>query len=108
MDLTPLWLTALVIGRDVAIVLGVGIARLFALPVKMEPLAVGKASTVVRGRLYRAGAVAAHLRRRHAGPGRGRRPHRRRVHLDVVVLLRPVAGQSRRRRAPGGVRRYSI
>ncbi|MEI9886663.1 MAG: CDP-alcohol phosphatidyltransferase family protein [Rhizomicrobium sp.] len=48
MDLTPLWLTALVIGRDVAIVLGVGIARLFALPVKMEPLAVGKASTVVQ------------------------------------------------------------
>lgn len=44
----PLWLTAVVIGRDVAIVLGVGIARAFALPVKMEPLAVGKASTVVQ------------------------------------------------------------
>jgi cardiolipin synthase len=44
----PLWLTALVIGRDIAIVLGVGLARLFALPVKIEPLMVGKASTVVQ------------------------------------------------------------
>ena len=48
MGVTPLWLTALVIGRDVAIVLGVGIAWLFSLPVKMEPLAVGKACTVVQ------------------------------------------------------------
>lgn len=48
MGLTPLWLTILVIGRDIAIVLGVGIARLFALPLKMEPLSVGKASTVVQ------------------------------------------------------------
>ncbi|MEI9997188.1 MAG: CDP-alcohol phosphatidyltransferase family protein [Rhizomicrobium sp.] len=45
---TPLWLTAMVIGRDIAIVLGVGIARLLSLPVKMEPLAVGKASTIVQ------------------------------------------------------------
>jgi cardiolipin synthase len=44
----PLWLTAIVIARDVAIVLGVGLARLLNLPVKMEPLAVGKASTVVQ------------------------------------------------------------
>jgi cardiolipin synthase len=48
MGYTPLWLTALVIGRDVAIVLGVGIAWLFSLPVKIEPLMVGKASTVVQ------------------------------------------------------------
>ncbi len=48
MNVTPLWLAALVIGRDVAIVLGVGIARLFSLPVKIEPLVVGKASTVVQ------------------------------------------------------------
>ncbi|MBS0472736.1 MAG: CDP-alcohol phosphatidyltransferase family protein [Proteobacteria bacterium] len=48
MDAVPLWLTALVIGRDIAIVIGVGIARLFSLPVKIEPLAVGKASTVVQ------------------------------------------------------------
>lgn len=45
---TPLWLTVLVIGRDVAIVLGVGVARLLSLPVKIEPLAVGKASTIVQ------------------------------------------------------------
>jgi cardiolipin synthase (CMP-forming) len=44
----PLWLAAIVIGRDVAIVLGVLIARALSLPVKMEPLAVGKASTVVQ------------------------------------------------------------
>src|ERR1700753_1158930 len=44
----PLWLTAIVIGRDVAIVLGVGIARALSLPVKIEPLMVGKASTVVQ------------------------------------------------------------
>lgn len=44
----PLWLTIVVIARDVAIVLGVGLARLFSLPVKMEPLAVGKACTVVQ------------------------------------------------------------
>jgi cardiolipin synthase len=37
-----------VIGRDGAIVLGVGIARALSLPVKMEPLAIGKASTVVQ------------------------------------------------------------
>ncbi|HEY4941183.1 MAG TPA: CDP-alcohol phosphatidyltransferase family protein [Rhizomicrobium sp.] len=48
MGYTPLWLSALVIGRDVAIVLGVGIAWFFALPVKIEPLMVGKASTVVQ------------------------------------------------------------
>ncbi len=44
----PLWLTAIVIGRDVAIVLGVILARALSLPVKMQPLAVGKASTVVQ------------------------------------------------------------
>lgn len=44
----PLWLTVLVIGRDLAIVLGVGIAWLFALPLNVEPLAIGKISTVVQ------------------------------------------------------------
>ena len=44
----PLWLMALVIGRDIAIVLGVGIAWLLSLPLKIEPLAVGKACTVVQ------------------------------------------------------------
>ena len=44
----PFWLTALVIGRDVAIVLGVGLAWLFSLPLEIAPLNVGKASTVVQ------------------------------------------------------------
>jgi cardiolipin synthase len=37
-----------VIGRDVAIVLGVAIAWLFSLPVRVAPLNIGKASTVVQ------------------------------------------------------------
>jgi cardiolipin synthase len=48
MHRVPLWVTAIVIARDVAIVLGVGLAALFALPLKVAPLAVGKASTVVQ------------------------------------------------------------
>ena len=45
----PLWLTALVIGRDVAIVLGVGLARLLEAPLRIAPLTIGKASTVAQG-----------------------------------------------------------
>ena len=48
MQHAPLWLSALVIGRDAAIVAGVLLARALSLPVKMEPLAIGKASTVVQ------------------------------------------------------------
>jgi len=48
MHQAPLWLSAIVIGRDVAIVLGILLARLLALPVKIEPLAIGKACTVVQ------------------------------------------------------------
>jgi cardiolipin synthase (CMP-forming) len=44
----PLWLTALVIGRDVAIVAGLGLARVLSLPLKVEPLYIGKVSTVVQ------------------------------------------------------------
>jgi cardiolipin synthase len=44
----PFWLTALVIGRDLAIVIGVGLARLFSLPLQVAPLNIGKASTVVQ------------------------------------------------------------
>jgi len=44
----PLWLTVLVIGRDVAIVLGVGLARLLDAPLQIAPLMIGKASTVVQ------------------------------------------------------------
>jgi cardiolipin synthase len=44
----PLWLSAIIVGRDAAIVAGVLAARALSLPVKMEPLAIGKASTVVQ------------------------------------------------------------
>ena len=44
----PLWLTVLVIGRDVAIVLGVGLARLLEAPLRIVPLTIGKASTVAQ------------------------------------------------------------
>ncbi len=45
---TPMWLTVLVIARDLAIVVGLGAARLLALPLRIEPLTIGKASTVVQ------------------------------------------------------------
>ncbi|MDE2110325.1 MAG: CDP-alcohol phosphatidyltransferase family protein [Alphaproteobacteria bacterium] len=44
----PFWLTALVIGRDAAIVTGVLLARLMDAPLQIAPLLVGKASTVVQ------------------------------------------------------------
>lgn len=44
----PFWLTALIIGRDLAIVMGVGSARLLSLPLHVEPLNIGKASTVIQ------------------------------------------------------------
>jgi cardiolipin synthase (CMP-forming) len=44
----PLWLTVLVIGRDVAIVAGILLARLMDAPLTVKPLAVGKAGTVVQ------------------------------------------------------------
>lgn len=44
----PLWITALVIGRDIAIVLGVLLAQIMGLPLKVAPLTVGKVSTVVQ------------------------------------------------------------
>ncbi|MBV9990250.1 MAG: CDP-alcohol phosphatidyltransferase family protein [Alphaproteobacteria bacterium] len=44
----PLWLTVLVIARDIAIVGAVAVAKLLALPLKIEPLNIGKISTVVQ------------------------------------------------------------
>lgn len=44
----PLWLTVIVIARDLAIVGGVGLAWLLALPLNVEPLNIGKISTVVQ------------------------------------------------------------
>ena len=44
----PLWLTALVIARDGAIVLGVFLARAMGAPLQVAPLLIGKANTVVQ------------------------------------------------------------
>jgi cardiolipin synthase (CMP-forming) len=44
----PFWLTALVLARDLAIVIGVGVAWLFSLPLRIEPLYIGKVSTVIQ------------------------------------------------------------
>jgi len=41
----PLWLTGLVVGRDLAIVLGVIAVVTFELPIAIKPLYVGKVST---------------------------------------------------------------
>jgi cardiolipin synthase len=48
LGIVPLWLTVLVIARDVSIVLGVSIAMVFALPVQVEPLPIGKISTIIQ------------------------------------------------------------
>lgn len=48
LKVTPLWLTLLVIARDAAIVAGIVIARMFELPVRVEPLFVGKLSTAMQ------------------------------------------------------------
>jgi cardiolipin synthase len=48
LEIVPRWLTALVIARDVAIVLGLLLIRAYALSVPMTPLPVGKASTAVQ------------------------------------------------------------
>jgi len=48
MGAVPLWLTALVIGRDVAIVACVGLAWMLATPLRIAPLLIGKISTVVQ------------------------------------------------------------
>ncbi len=45
MNVAPLWLTAVVVGRDLAIILGVILVVTFELPVRVEPLFIGKVST---------------------------------------------------------------
>jgi len=47
-DATPFWLTALVLGRDAAIVLGILIAKMWELPLRVTPSFLGKASTAVQ------------------------------------------------------------
>ena len=46
-EAVPLWLVALVIARDVGIASGALLAKLFGLPLRVAPLAIGKATTAV-------------------------------------------------------------
>lgn len=48
LGLSPWWLTVLVIARDVAIVLAVLLAYLISLPLRIQPLFIGKVNTVVQ------------------------------------------------------------
>jgi cardiolipin synthase len=48
LKVTPLWLTLLVVARDAAIVLGILVAHRLALPIRVEPLLIGKASTALQ------------------------------------------------------------
>jgi cardiolipin synthase len=48
MGATPLWLAALVIGRDAAIVLGILVGHLLDLPLRIEPLLIGKWNTAAQ------------------------------------------------------------
>lgn len=48
LGVTPVWLTALVITRDVCIVIGIGLAYLWALPLRATPSFLGKCSTAVQ------------------------------------------------------------
>jgi cardiolipin synthase len=44
----PLWLTLIVIGRDASIVFAIFLARLLELPLRVEPLPIGKLCTAVQ------------------------------------------------------------
>ena len=48
LGIAPWWLTALVIARDLAIVLAVFAAYVLALPLRVQPLFIGKVNTVVQ------------------------------------------------------------
>ncbi|HEY1838039.1 MAG: CDP-alcohol phosphatidyltransferase family protein [Rhizomicrobium sp.] len=48
MHATPIWLTAIVIGRDVVIVGAILLARYLYLPLRVAPLYIGKFSTAVQ------------------------------------------------------------
>ena len=43
----PLWLVVLVLGRDLLVAAGVGLAWALSLPLRMAPLGVGKAATAI-------------------------------------------------------------
>jgi cardiolipin synthase len=46
--MTPLWLLALIVARDLAIIIGWLLVKLFGLPMATSPLFIGKLSTVVQ------------------------------------------------------------
>jgi cardiolipin synthase len=48
MGYTPVWLAVLVIARDLAIVAGIAVGHALGLPLKVEPLPIGKWSTAVQ------------------------------------------------------------
>ena len=79
LGVTPLWLTVLVIARDVAIVLGILLGRLLSLPLRVEPLFIGKASTFVQ-----VGYVALTLLFLSFG---SLRPDMARIAVDITALF---------------------
>ena len=48
LNVAPLWLTSLVLARDMAIVAGVSAASILRIPIRVAPLLVGKASTAMQ------------------------------------------------------------
>jgi len=48
MGFTPIWLAALVIARDLAIVAGIAMGHVLGLPLKVQPLTIGKWSTAIQ------------------------------------------------------------
>ena len=46
--MTPLWLVALIVARDLAIIIGWLLVKLFGLPIVTTPLFVGKLSTAIQ------------------------------------------------------------
>lgn len=48
LGVVPLWLTVLVIARDLAIVLGIAVGHAWELPIRVAPVTAGKVSTFVQ------------------------------------------------------------
>src|SRR6184192_2596000 len=63
--IAPLWLLALIVARDVTIVIGWLLVKLLALPMATSPLLIGKLSTVIQ-LLYVLGALLLLAFDRHA------------------------------------------
>ena len=87
LGISPWWLTVLVIARDLAIVIAIAIAHVLALPLRVQPLPIGKLNTVVQVSYVGLMLLFLVLARRCAaifgirGAGHGH------DHADVVVCL---------------------